>query len=238
MESRGRSVLLVILLVLMLATTWLIARPYRMDVVTETRTETIAFEKQRVASPELPVGTEVIVQAGKLGRKTTYVYFRERSFLGKVSSRIEVPAGDRPTERIEVAAAPEIVEYGTADEFTVDLNASAESGVDIGVIGPKGALLVKASGTIRYWKGGTCGPEGDATHDYTFTPIRPDVNVGALMLRVGSAGPYVPYVQLTLTNGMRTVTGTPGEHVRAVVNDAAGLYSDNTGVLRISVIVR
>lgn len=238
MESRGRSALLAVLLVLMVAGTWLIARPFRTDVVAETRTETIAFEKQRVASPELPIGTEVVVQAGKLGRKISYVYFSERSFLGKVSSREEVPAGDQPTERIEVAPTPEIVEYGTANEFTVDLNASAESGVDIGVIGPKGTLLVKASGTIRYWKSGTCGPEGDATHDYTFTPIRPDVNVGALMLRVGSAGPYVPYMSLSLTNGMRTVSGTPGEHVRAVVNDAAGLYSDNTGVLRISVIVR
>ena len=238
MKSRGRSVLLVILLVLLVTTTWLIARPYRTDVVTETRTETIAFEKQRVASPELPIGTEVVVQAGELGRKVTYVYFNERSFLGRVSSRVEVPAGDQPTERIEVAAKPEIVEYGTADEFAVDLNASAESGVDIGVIGPKGTLLLKASGTIRYWKGGTCGPEGDATHDYTFTPIRPDVNVGALMLRVGSSGVYIPYVELTLVNGMRTVSGTPGEHVRAVVNDAAGLYSDNAGMLRISVIVR
>ncbi len=152
MESRSRNLLLVALLVFALATTWVVARPYRTDVVTESRTETVPFETQRVASAELPIGTEAVVQAGKAGRKVTYVYFQESSLLGKVTSREEVAAGDRPTEKVELAPVPEIVEYGTANKLTVDLKATAESGVDIGVIGPKGTLLVKASGSIRYWK--------------------------------------------------------------------------------------
>jgi hypothetical protein len=238
MESRGRRLLLVVLLILVLAATWEIIHPFRTEIVTESRSVAIPYETQRVASAEMPVGSEAVVQTGKRGRKVSYVYFQQRSFLGRVTSREEIPAGDQPTERIELASIPEIVEYGTAEEFTVDLKASTESGVDLGVIGPKGTLLVKATGSIRYWKSGTCGPEGDSTHDYTFVPIRPSANVGALMFRVGSSGPYIAYAELAVNGTMRTVTGTPGEHVLAVINDAPGLYADNAGTLRISVIVR
>jgi len=229
---------MVALLVLVLGATWVLVRPLRTEIVTESHTASIPFESQRVESAELPIGSETVVQTGKAGRKITFVYFEEKSFLGKVTSRVEIPAAGRPAETVEVTPTAEIVEFGTSDKLTVDVNASAEAGVDIGVIGKGGTLLVKATGSITYWKNGTCGPEGDPTHDYTYVPIRPNANVGALLFRVGNSKSYVSYIELAVTNGMRTVTGKPGEHVRAVVNDAAGLYADNTGAFSIRVINR
>ncbi|KAF0207634.1 MAG: LecA/PA-IL family lectin [Actinomycetota bacterium] len=237
MESRGRRVLLILLLILVLVSTWVIIRPFRTEIVIESRTEVIRFDTQKVASAELPVGTEAVVQAGTQGRKAVYAYFEEHSFLGKVTSREAIAPDGRPTERVELAPVVQILEYGTASKFAVELIASAESGVDIGVIGSGGTLLVKASGSIRYWKGGTCGPEGDSTHNYTFVPIRPSANVGALLFRVGD-GPYTTYSELAVSGDMRAVSGTPGQHVRAVINDAPGLYADNAGTLRISVLTR
>lgn len=237
MDKRKR-IFGIILIVLILVAIVVVARPFETVIVTESETIAIPFATERVASAELPVGTEVVVTAGKDGRRIIYTYFQEQRFLGSVTSRTGIPAGDRPTERVEATPETETVEYGTATEFTSDLSASAESGVDIGAIGPSGTMLVKATGVTTYMKGANAGPEGDPVHDYTFIPLMPEFNVGALLVRVGDADSYVAYGTLPLRNGMRVLTGKPGTHVRAVVNDAPGLYEDNTGTLRIQVIAR
>lgn len=237
MDQRKR-ILGVILVAAVLVALWYAVRPFQTVSVTTTQTVAIPFESERVPTAQLPVGSEAVVQQGKDGRKVVYRYFEERRFLWTVLSRTEMPAGDRPTERVEIAPVSQTTEYGTATNFTTDLNATAESGVEIGPIGPSGTLLIKASGIIRYMKGITTGPEGDPTHDYTFVPIRPDVNVGALLVRVGEDGPWIVYTELPVREGMRAIIGTPGASVRAVVNDAPGLYEDNAGTFAIRVIAR
>lgn len=238
MGARIRGVVMVALLMLVLAATVALIRPVRTQVVTESQVVSIPFETQRVASAKLPIGSEAVTQPGTDGRKVLYTYFEEHSILGRVDSRTEIAADGRPTERIELAPVDEIVEYGTAGNLTVDLTASAESGVDVGVIGSSGILLVKATGSIRYWKSGTCGPEGDPGHDYTFVPVRPTANVGALLFRVGDSLHYVAYGELEARAGMRVVVGAPGEHVIALINEAPGMYADNSGMFRIQVKVR
>ncbi|MHB1340194.1 MAG: G5 domain-containing protein [Coriobacteriia bacterium] len=236
MEKR-RLVLGIILIVLVLVAIVLVVRPYETVVVTESQTVAVPYETERIESAELPVGTEAVVRAGKDGRRVVYTYFEERRFLGTVTSRTQVPANGRPAGRVEAAPVTQTVEYGTATEFASDLSASAESGVDIGAIGPAGTMLIQASGVITYMKGSNTGPVGDPVHDYTFIPLMPEENVGALLVRLGD-GTYTAYGDLPLSNGMRVVSGMPGQRVRAVVNDAPGLYEDNTGTLRIRVIVR
>ncbi|PKQ38733.1 MAG: hypothetical protein CVT59_01195 [Actinobacteria bacterium HGW-Actinobacteria-1] len=238
MGARIRGVVMVALLILVLVAAVALIRPVRTQLVTESQVVSIPFETQRVASAKLPIGSEATTQVGAEGRKVLYTYFEERSILGRVESRIEIAADGRPTERVELEPVDEIVEYGTAGNLTVDLTASAESGVDVGVIGSSGILLVKASGSIRYWKSGTCGPEGDPGHDYTFVPVRPTANVGALLFRVGDSSHYVAYSELEARDGMRVVVGTPGEHVIALINEAPGMYADNSGLFRIQVKVR
>ncbi len=238
MGARIRGVAMFALLILVLAAIVVVVRPVRTQVVTESRVVALPFETERVASAKLPIGTEAVTRAGVEGRTVLYTYFEERLILGRVDSRTEIDADGRPTESVELAPVDEIVEYGTAGNLTVDLNASAESGVDVGIIGPSGSLLVKASGSIRYWKSGTCGPEGDPGHDYTFVPVRPTANVGALLFRVGESSRYVAYTELEVRDGMRVIVGTPGDHVIALINEAAGMYADNAGMFRIQVKVR
>ncbi len=238
MGRRMRGLAAFVLLVLVLAALVALVRPVQTAVVSESRIVSVPYPTQRVASASLPIGSEAVKQAGVEGRTAKLTYFRERTVFGRVTSRVQIDADGRPTERVETAPVAEIIEYGTAGDLTVDLNATAESGVDVGVIGSAGSLLVKASGTVRYWKGGTCGPEGDPGHDYTFVPIRPTANVGALLFRVGDSAHLVAYTELEVRDGMRVIVGTPGTHVVALVNDAAGLYADNAGAFRIQVKIR
>ncbi|MGB4592314.1 MAG: LecA/PA-IL family lectin [Coriobacteriia bacterium] len=237
MEQRKR-ILGAILLIAVLVALWYAVRPFQTVTVTVAQAVAIPFEAERVPTAELPVGSEAVIQQGKDGRKVVYTYFAERRFLWMVLSRTELPAGDRPTERVEIAPVSKTIEYGTATRFTSELGATAESGVELGPIGSSGVLLIEASGVIRYMKGVTTGPEGDPTHDYTFVPIKPDANVGALLVRVDEDGPWMVYTDLPLREGMRVIIGAPGESVRAVVNDAPGLFEDNAGTFAIQVIAR
>ncbi len=212
-------------------------RPLRTTVVTTSSTAPVPYTTLRQQTDELPAGLEVVVQEGMDGRKTVFTYSEERTLFGIVLSRAQVPAGEREAERIDTEALPRIIEVGTARRFVSELRSSAEAGVQVGVIGPAGTLLIKASGVVTYMKGSTAPPTGDPSHDYTFVPLRPDVNVGSLLLRVGSQHTYVAYSELELRDGTRVVEGAPGEPVIAVVNDAPGLYEDNQGSFSLLVTV-
>lgn len=236
MANVTRVLRTMLLVALFLAVLWIIARPIRTIAVTEQRDVTIPYVTERIASDELPAGQEVVVQPGAEGLKVVYTYFEERSVFGRTSPRTQVDAGNRPTESITREPTNEIVEFGTATDLTIDVSSSAESGSLLGVFGESGTLLLNATGEIKYWKGGGAGPEGDPRHDYTFIPLRPDANVGALLVRVGSAGPYVEYTALPLRNGFRVLTGAPGERAMGVVNDAPGLFDDNTGSFSVRVV--
>lgn len=235
--ANGMRVLRTLLLVMLfLAVLWIVARPIRTVTVTEQRDVAIPFVTERVASDELPAGQEVVVQPGAQGLKVVYTYFEERSVFGNASPRTQVDPGDRPTESITREPTNEIVEFGTATDLTVDVSSSAESGSLLGVFGESGTLLINATGEIKYWKGGGAGPEGDPRHDYTFVPLRSDANVGALLVRVGTTGPYTEYSELPIRDGFRVLTGAPGERAMGVVNDAPGLFDDNTGSFSVRVV--
>ncbi len=233
-RSRVAAMLVAIIVVLGVAVA---LRPLRTSVVTTSRSAPVPYTTLRQQTDELPAGYEVVVQQGMNGTKTVFTYSEERTLFGIVLSRTEIPAGSRQAERVDSEARPRIIETGTARRFVSELRSSAESGVQVGVIGPGGRLLIDASGTVSFMKGSAASPTGDPAHDYTFVPLRPDVNVGALLLRVGSKRAYVAYSELDVRDGKRVIEGAPGEPVIAVVNDAPGLYEDNQGAFNLLVTV-
>ncbi len=236
MRRRSRVAALLVVIIVLLAIA-IVLRPLRTTVVTASRVVPVPYTTLRQQTDELPAGYEVVVQEGMDGRKTVFTYSEERTIFGVVLSRAEIEPGDRQAERIDSEALPRIIEVGTARRFVSELRSSAEAGVQIGVIGPQGSLLVEASGVVTYMKGSTAPPTGDPSHEYTFVPLRPDVNVGSLLFRVGSQHTYLSYSELEQRGGKRVIEGSPGEPVIAVVNDAPGLYEDNQGAFNLLVTV-
>ena len=100
--------------------------------------ETVAYETERVANPDLPKGTERVVQAGANGQRTA-IYEVIWSGGEQVSRHF--------VEEVDSTAVNEIVEYGTAssDVTTEDRIASVNQNSD-----GSGTLVFQSGATLNF----------------------------------------------------------------------------------------
>lgn len=111
------------------------------------------------------------------------------------------------------------------------LEATNETGVQIGTIGPDGKCRFKVEGTINFGTSESNGPLGSSWHSgakYGDATLRPDLPTGCVLIQV-NGGPLTGLAELPQTNGLYEVSGTPGQAVNARINESPGNSGNNSG---------
>lgn len=123
---------------------------------------------------------------------------------------------------------------------TFTANANSETPVDIGTINSQFAtIMFSATGTASFDGRHFFGPNGGyglcsaGAANLNLSPTlcpAPAVNLGALLYRVGTTGPWLSYNSIGISLTSPTVAD-----VYVLYNDVSGYYGDNSGFFTLSV---
>ena len=204
----------------------------------ETTDESVPYATVRLASEDLWENEERLVQPGRDGVLRHYTYFEEEYRDGELVSRKEIYPADEPESEMVSEATTKVVEYGVREGQAFGLVADDQDGVLLGKLDDSGALRFTVEGAITFAEADTfCDSFGNPSYIYTWTPLRPDIYPGALLVGVGPSRPWQALIELESVDDLHLVTGAPGQEVWVVVNDAPGYYDDNRGSFKVIVAV-